>query len=298
MAQPSLRFLDPNILSSLANMDLRARVVVEGFISGLHRSPYRGFSVEFAEYRPYMPGDDIRHVDWKVYARTDELFIKSYEEETNLSCHILLDISASMTHGSQGLSKMEYGSFLASSLAYLITRQRDGVGLALFDNALINYLPARTKPAHLHTIFMALEEAKPGRETAMGKPLHDLAEALNRKGLVILISDLLDDPETILDGLRHFRFGGHDIIVFHLLDQEELTFPFTDTTRFVDPESGQELLVVPAVVREEYLRRLNEFIDQYQRSFALANIDYCMLDTSKPLDFGLFAYLAKRSMLS
>ena len=226
------RFLDPQILSRLSNMELRARAVVEGFVAGLHKSPYRGFSVEFAEYREYTQGDDIRHIDWKVFARSDRYYVKEFEEETNLHCFILLDRSASMGYRSNGVSKLEYGSYLAAALAHFIARQHDGVGFISFDQEVVDFLPARSKAAHIHAIMTYLERLTPGRETDLGKPLHELAEMISRRGMIILISDLFDDPARTMDALQHFRFKGHDIIVFQIVDPDELTFPFTDTISF------------------------------------------------------------------
>lgn len=276
-------------------MELRARAVVEGFISGLHRSPYRGFSVEFAEYRPYMPGDDIRHIDWKAYARTDRYYVKEFEEETNLNCFLLLDRSASMGYRSNSLSKLEYGSYLAASLAYFITGQRDGVGFVSFDQRVVDFLPARSKPAHVYAILSLLDQMTVGKETDLGKPLHELAETIPRRGMVILISDLLDDPERTIEGLRHFRFKGHDVIVFHLLDPDELTFPFTDTARFEDAETDEQMVVVPTLMRDLYLQRLNAFLEACRTGCGEVRADYCLLNTADPLDFALFSYLAKRS---
>jgi uncharacterized protein (DUF58 family) len=290
-----LRFLDPKILSKVSGMELRARTVVEGFISGLHRSPYRGFSVEFAEYREYTPGDDTRFIDWKVFARSDRYYLKEFEEETNLSCHMLLDTSASMNYGSAGISKLEYASYLAASLGYLIFQQRDGVGLLSFDTAVRYFIPSRNKRGHLLSILRYLEKVKGSNETEIAIPLHRMADTINKKGMIILISDLLDDPEKTLDGLRHFRFKGHDILVFHILDPTELTFPFENATRFIDYEGPDELLAIPSQIRDTYMRNLNAHLEAFKKGCGRLSIDYQILDTSKPLDFALFSYLAARS---
>ncbi len=276
-------------------MELRARTVVEGFISGLHRSPYRGFSVEFAEYRQYAPGDDIRFIDWKVYGRTDRYYVKEFEEETNLNCHILLDISGSMNYGSTGLTKLEYGSYLAASLSYLIFQQRDGVGLVTFDRKIRQLIPARNKRGHLLSILKYLEKIKIGRRTDFSLPLHQLAENIKKKGMIIIISDLLDDPSSVLKGLQHFRFQGHDVILFHIMDHEELTFPFKNTTKFLDMESKSQIMAIPPLVRETYLKNLENHIDELKKGCGKQQVDYHLLDTSKPLDFALFSYLAHRS---
>ncbi len=290
-----LRFLDPKILSKIANMELRARTVVEGFISGLHRSPYRGFSAEFAEYREYTPGDDTRFIDWKIYARSDRYYLKQFEEETNLACSILLDVSGSMRYGSEGLTKLEYGAYVAASLGYLMFQQRDGVGLLTFDHEIRQFIPSRHKRGHLLSILRQLEKVEPGRETDMALPLHQIAESLKKKGMVILISDLFDDPAAVVQGLQHFRFSGHDVIVFHVLDDTELTFPFENTTRFIDMEGPAQFETIPSLIRDTYMKNLNAHLEQLKKECSRLKVDYQLLNTSKPLDFALFSYLAFRS---
>lgn len=289
-----LQFLDPAVISRIGTMELKARTIVEGFLSGLHRSPYRGFSVEFAEYRQYIPGDDLATIDWKVYARSDRYYVKKYEEETNLECYVLLDVSASMGYQSRGVTKVQYGSYLAAALAYLMNRQRDAVGLVTFDDRVIQMRPASARPGHLRSLLVVLNEVKLGERTNVSKPLHHLAEALVKRGLIVLISDLLDDPRAVIDGLKHFRFKGTDVIVFHLLDHDELTFPFERPTRFRDLESDEEVLAVPSVVRDHYLSEVRQMVELYTRELKSANIDYCLLDTSQPLEFGLLSYLSSR----
>ncbi|MBI4886672.1 MAG: DUF58 domain-containing protein [Acidobacteria bacterium] len=293
-AAGELRFLDPAMLARLGTLELKARTVVEGFLSGLHRSPFKGFSVEFAEYRQYLPGDDLSTIDWKVYARSDRYYVKKFEEETNLDCHLLLDVSASMGYGSQGVTKLRYGSMLAASLAYLMHHQRDAVALTTFDDAIATMLPASARPSHLRSILVALDTIVLGRRTDVSKPLHQLADGIRKRGLVVLISDLLDEPERVIDGLRHFRFRGSDVIVFHLLDPAERTFPFERAARFRDVELGDELMAVPSVVRQPYLDALQAAIAAYKRELGSAGIDYEVMDTSTPLDFALMAYLATR----
>lgn len=290
-----LRFLDPKILSKISGMDLRARTVVEGFIYGLHRSPYRGFSVEFAEYREYTPGDDIKFIDWKVFARSDRYYIKEFEEETNLNCHILLDASSSMNYSGGGLSKLAYGSYLAASLGYLIFQQRDGVGLISFDNEIRQYIPARNRKGHMLSILRYLEKLQGENKTEMSLPLHQMAEMLNKKGLIILISDLLDDPEAVLQGLQHFRFKGHDVIVFHVLDATELEFPFQTATKFIDLEGSTQVMAIPTMVRDTYMKKLEEHISAFKKGCGRMQIDYQVLSTAQPLDFALFSYLTNRS---
>jgi uncharacterized protein (DUF58 family) len=289
-----LRFLDPAVLARLGTLELKARTVVEGFLSGLHRSPFKGFSVEFAEYRQYMPGDDLSSIDWKVYARTDRYYVKKFEEETNLNCYLLLDVSASMGYGSAGVTKLEYASVLAGSLAYLMQRQRDAVGLTTFDDAILTMLPPSARPSHLRSLLVALDRMTLGKQTNVAKPLHQLADGIAKRGMVILISDLIDEPEHVIDGLRHFRFRGTDVVVFHVMDPAELTFPFTRASRFRDPEGGDELMAVPSVVRQQYLEALNGTIDRYKRELGAAGIDYRLVDTSAPLEFALMSYLSTR----
>jgi uncharacterized protein (DUF58 family) len=289
------RFLDPAVLARLGTLELKARTVVEGFLSGLHRSPYKGFSVEFAEYRQYLPGDDLSTIDWKVYARSDRHYVKKFEEETNLGCHIMLDVSASMGYGTHGMTKLEYGTCLAASLAYLMNRQRDAVGLTAFDERVVSMLPASAKPGHLRGVLLTLDRLTLGDQTNVSKPLHQLAESLSKRGMVVLISDLLDDPERVIRGLKHFQFRGTDVIVFQILDADELEFPYERATHFEDLESHDEVVAVPARVREHYLRAMRSLIDRYKRELGAVGIDYHLLDTSQPLELGLMAYLTTRA---
>ncbi len=312
------RFLDPETLSRLSSMEMRARIVVDGFVSGLHKSPYRGFGVEFVEYRQYTPGDDIRHVDWKAVARSDRYYVKEYEDETNLECMLLLDRSASMGYGSRrpgrsgrsgrsgeaggsgsaggagGLDKLEYGSYLAASLAHLIMRQGDGVGLVTFDEAVRDYLPPSSKNTQLPAIHTALEGVRAGEGTDIGSPLHELAESIPRRGLVILISDLIDDVEEVMNALMHFRFKGHEVLVFHIVDREELDFTFTETARFDDPETGERITVTPSAIRGDYTEAVRAFMESIRTGCAKIQVDYERMETERPLDFALFSYLSRR----
>ncbi|MFA5907164.1 MAG: DUF58 domain-containing protein [Vicinamibacterales bacterium] len=288
------RFLDPAIVARLGTIDLKARTIVEGFLTGLHRSPYKGFSVEFAEYRQYLPGDDLATLDWKVYARSDRHFVKKYEEETNLTCHLLLDVSASMGYASGSVTKLQYGSYLAGALAYLMNRQRDAFGLIAFDDKIASLVPANARTGHLRAVLLALERLQLGAHTNVAKPLHDLAAAVRKRGLVVLVSDLLDDPQQVLDGLKHFRYRGTDVVVFHVLDPYELEFPFERAARFRDMETADEVVAVPATVRKDYIERMQAMIAHYKRELGLVGIDYCLLDTSQPLEHGLMAYLMTR----
>jgi uncharacterized protein (DUF58 family) len=292
---PGLRYLDPAVIARLGTMELRARTIVEGFLSGLHRSPYKGFSVEFAEYRQYLPGDDLSTLDWKVYARSDRFYVKKFEEETNVDCHVLLDSSASMGYASKGaVTKLAYGSFLAGALAYLMKRQRDAVGFIAFDDRIVDRLPASARPGHLRSVLLALERLTLGRQSDVSRPLHQLADTILKRSMAVLISDLLDDPAAVIRGLKHLRFRGTDVIVFHVLDRDELTFPFDRATKFRDLESEVEVLAVPAVVRDEYLKAVQDLCAVYERELRLAGIDYVRLDTAEPLDFALASYLSSR----
>jgi uncharacterized protein (DUF58 family) len=291
-----VRFLDPAVIARLSSMELKARTVVEGFLSGLHRSPYKGFSVEFAEYRQYLPGDDLSTLDWKVFARSDRHYVKKFEEETNLDGHVLLDVSASMAYrGGAAMSKLEYGSVLAASLAYLMHRQRDATGLIAFDDRIRHRLPASARPGHLHAILLALEQTAPGARSDVGRPLHQLADALGKRSLVVVISDLLDDPDRVVRGLKHLRFRGTDVIVFQVLDPHELQFPFRGAARFTDVESADEVVADPAHVRDGYLEALAALRARYEKELRGAGIDFLSLDTSQPLDFALLAYLDARA---
>ncbi|HUV38014.1 MAG TPA: DUF58 domain-containing protein, partial [Planctomycetota bacterium] len=262
---------------------------------GLHRSPFRGFSVEFAEYRQYAPGDDIRHIDWKVYGKNDRFYVKQYEEETNLSCWVLLDCSASMGYGSGNLTKLQYGSYLAASLAYFMIHQRDATGLVLFDEKVRMMLPPRSRQTHLHHMLAALEDQKPGEGTNIAAPLHEMAEGLKRRGLMVLISDLYDDPERVLSALQHFKFQGSDLIVFQIADAAELKFPFERMTEFVDPESGESVTITGDAVRKAYFHEMEKFFGRYRKGCADLKVDYHVFDTSTPLELALSEYLFLRS---
>jgi uncharacterized protein (DUF58 family) len=293
MAGPA-RYLDPKVLARIGSLDLKAKTVVEGVLSGLHRSPKRGYSVEFAEYRQYLPGDALATIDWKVYARSDRHYVKKFEEDTNLDCHLLVDISGSMAYGSHGVTKRDYACYLAASLAYLMHRQRDAVGLIAFDETIVQRLPPSARASHLRAVLLGLERLPQGARTNVAKPLGDLAKVLAKRGLVVVISDLLDDPAGVIQGLRHFRQRGTDVIVFHVLDPQELHFTFADVARFRDVESASEVFADPAAVRGDYLAAVGGFIDTYKQQLGGAGIDYHLLDTSKPLDLALVAYLKAR----
>ena len=298
MLQPGAqerRFLDPAVVARLGTLELKARTIVEGFLSGLHRSPFKGFSVEFAEYRQYFPGDALSTIDWKVYARTDRYYVKKFEEETTLDCHVMLDASGSMAYGSTAMTKFEYASCIAASLGYLMNRQRDAVGLTAFDEKIVAMLPASSRPGHLRSMLVTLDRLRPDHRTDVSKPLHQLADSLVKRGMVVLISDLLDDPESVINGLRHFQFRGNDVIVFHVLDPHELDFPFERATRFEDLETNEEVMAVPGAVRAHYLKEIGALIERYRRDLGAAGIDYQLLTTKQPLELALLAYLSTRA---
>ncbi len=290
----STRFIDPQVLSRISNLELLARGVVEGFITGLHKSPYKGFSVEFLEYRPYTPGDDPMHIDWKLFMRSDRLFIKQFEDETNTSCNILLDISKSMEYSSDQITKFQYGLFLAASLAYFMIRQRDSVGISFFDDRIRESIPAKSSKGHLHTILNSLENIRPGSTTDLGKPFHELADSIKKRGIIVIISDLLDDRERIFDGLRHFRFNGNNVVLFQILDPFEYSFQYKDIVELEDMETGEKILVMSDQIKEAYQHNLEEFKAALNLECGLLGIDYSILETDKPLDNALFQYLSKR----
>ncbi len=290
-----LRHLDPAVVARIESLELRARTVVEGFLIGLHRSPFQGFSVEFSEYRQYMPGDDLSTLDWKVYGRSDRFYVKRFEEETNLDCRILLDVSASMAYGSHGVTKHAYAVSLVASLAYLMHRQRDAVGLVAFDDDIATEVPVSGRPGHLRRVLAALDRLETGRRSDVARPLTRLAEALTRPGLVVVVSDLLDEPKSVLRGLRHLRSRGADVIVLHLLDPAERSFPFRRVTRFRDLETGAEVRTLASRVRARYREAMDGLVAAYERDLRLADVDYHRLDTSKPLDGALQSYLAARA---
>lgn len=294
-AAPGLRHLDPAVIARLGSLELKARAIVEGFISGLHRSPFRGFSVEFAEYRPYLPGDDLATLDWKVYARSDRHFVRKFEEETNVECHLLVDVSRSMNFGTGAMTKREYAATLAACLAYLMQRQRDAAGLLAFDNDVVRRVPSSARPGHLRALLAELDRLPEGRESDVAKPLERLAAALVRRGIIVLISDLLDDPARVIRGLELLRARGSDVVVFQVLDRAELTFPFEEAAEFRDLETGQEVLTRPAEVRGAYLASLDDMFARYTEAFGGAGIEYVRLDTHEPLDAALSTWLAARA---
>jgi len=298
MAKSSYLYFEPDKVGKLRNLSLLARQAVEGFISGLHRSPHRGFSVEFAEHREYTPGDDLRHMDWVAWGRTDRFYIKQYEQETNLRAHILLDCSNSMAYRYDGtLTKFVYGCFLSACLAYLMARQQDMVGVIAFDEKTRFHLAPGSTPAHLDRVFKQLEALSPGGQTRIAPTFHELANRIDKRGLVIVLSDLYDEPAEIMRALQHFVYKKHQIIVFHLLDPAEVNFPFKKILSFVDMETKERLQVDPRYVREGYLAEMKAFLDNYRRECSERNIEYVPTTTDRPYDAMLLEYLARRTMM-
>jgi uncharacterized protein (DUF58 family) len=290
----SPKFSDPEVLSRIAGLSLRAKHVVEGTISGLHRSPFHGFNVEFAEYREYSPGDDLRRLDWRVLGRTDRFYVKQYEEESNLRATLVLDSSASMRYGSRALNKFHYAAVAAASLATLLVEQQDPVGLALFDSQMREVLPPAATQAQLARIIGLLENARPDRQTQLGDVLKTLAEQIKRRGLAVIFSDLLTDADALDDGLRRLQYRGHEIIVFHVLDPDELELPFNDLVMFRDIEGSEELLAEPWAFRKTYQAAMQNFLEEVRAGCGNRGIDYVLLKTDQPLADVLSYYLHAR----
>jgi len=288
-------FLDPAALMGIRNLELRARTVVEGFWHGLHRSPYHGFSVEFTEYRPYSPGDDPRYLDWKLVGRTDRYFIKKFEDETNLRCHLLVDNSRSMTFGSLTYTKIDYARTMAATLAYFLAQQGDATGLLTFDETVREYLPARHRPGHLRHLMLALEKPAAGTATDLASPLKRVAELVRKRGLVILISDLLAPPETLEAPLALLTAARHEVVVFQVLDPAELAFDFATASRFVDVETGRDLFLEPTLARADYQRRLEEHLAAVRAICQRLGISHVQLSTAQPLELALFDFLKTRA---
>jgi uncharacterized protein (DUF58 family) len=287
--------VDPKILARVGNLELLARTVVDGFINGLHRAPFFGASIDFAEHRGYVPGDDIRRVDWRVYARTDRYYVKQYEADTNTNFTILFDISRSMRFASQGVSKIEYGSFLAACLGYLAHRQRDRVGIITFDEDIVTHVPPSAK--HFDMVLHTLDRAKAERPGRLSAPLHKMAEHFKRRGILLLISDFYDEPETILEAIKPLKFIGNDLIVFHVLDPQEIGFDYEDASSFEDIETGDQVPVVPDSFRQQYRTLIQDHINGLQARFSEQRIDYALINTTQPLDHALFSYLSSREKL-
>ncbi len=294
MVEAPSQMLDPESVSRAEALGLQARFIVEGYMAGEHKSPYRGFAVEFAQHREYTPGDDVRHLDWKVLGRTDRYYIKQYEQETNYVAHILLDGSESMKYGSTPLTKLHYGKVMAACLAYLILHQRDAVSVGIFDNVMRDYQPRSDNRASIHAIMTRLAAFAPAHPSNIGSTLHDMARQIRRKGIVIVISDLFDDETSILNGIQHLRFGGHEVVVFHVMDPYELEFPFTGLVEFEGLEKIPRLLARPHEIRQSYLREVESFRTRLREGCERNNCHYSLVNTSHPLPEVLSSYLSFR----
>jgi uncharacterized protein (DUF58 family) len=292
---PGARYVDPQILARVGNLELLARTVVEGFINGNHRAPYFGASIDFAEHRGYVAGDDIRRVDWRLFARTDRYYVKQYEADTNTNLSILFDVSRSMSFASKGLSKLEYGSYVAACLAYLAQRQRDRVGIVTFDSDIVTHVPPSAK--HFNVVLHTLDRARAERPGHLSEPLHKMAEHFKRRGILVLISDFYEDPETVLEAIKPLKFLGNDLIVFHVMDPAELDFGYDDASSFEDLESGEQIPVVPESLADEYRLLVRAHIEALTTRFSEHRIDYTLLNTGEPLDRALFSYLSSRERL-
>jgi uncharacterized protein (DUF58 family) len=290
------QFLDPAVLSRISGLDLLARTVVDGFLQGLHRSPHLGMSLDFAEHREYMPGDDIRRIDWKLFGRTDRFYLKLFEAETAANFMVALDVSKSMSFGTHTVTKLDYARYLGASLSYFSQKQRDRVGLATFDHEIVEYVPPSTR--HLQRILHTLARAEPGRPGKLYDPLMRLGDNLYHRGIILILSDFYEEPEQVLDSIRHLRARGHDVIVFHLLDPTELEFPFESAASFRDMESGTMIPIVPDQLVDEYRTLIGQHTEELARLFTGSRIDYTVLDTSKPLDYALFRYLSSREKMA
>ena len=290
------RFVDPQVLARIGSLDLLARTVVDGFINGLHKAPYLGVSIDFAEHRGYMPGDDIRFIDWRVFARTDRFYVKQFEADTNTNFSVLLDISRSMSFGSKGVTKLDYGRYLAACLTYFCTKQRDRVGLVTFDSDIVARIPPSAK--HLEMVLHELDRIDAGRPGSLERPLFRATEFFKRRGIIVVISDFYEEPELVVDALKPLAYGGNDLIVFHVLDPAEVDFPYDAASSFQDLESGRTAPVVPEKLRAQYRQLVQEHIAAISKLCGENRIDYALFDTRTPLDHALFKFLSVREKLS
>jgi uncharacterized protein (DUF58 family) len=289
-------FLDPKVLARIDSLDLLARTVVDGFINGLHRSPYLGLSIDFAEHRPYMPGDDIRRIDWRVFGRTDRYYVKEFEADTNANFMVILDISRSMDYASNGITKLDYARYLAACLSYFSRQQRDRVGLATIAEDIVEFVPPSAK--HLDIVLHTIDRIQPGGGSNLERALLKIAEATKRRSIVLLISDLYDEPQSVLRAVSYLKNKGNDVLIFQVLDPAEIEFPFEGPVHFEDLESGEKIPVVPELQREQYRQLVQAHLSELARLLVESRMDYYFFDTSKPLDHALFAYLSRREKLS
>ena len=290
------RFVDPKVRARVGSLELAARFVVEGFINGLHQAPYLGVSIDFAEHRGYMPGDDIRRIDWRLFARTDRFYVKQFEADTNTNFSVLFDISKSMSFGSRGLTKLDYGRYLAACLSYLSTKQRDRVGIITFDNEIVERVPPSAK--HFDVSLHTLDRMTAGRPGALGPPLYKATEFFKRRSILAIISDFYEEPQRVLDAVKPLRFAGNDVILFHVLDPAEVDFPYDESISFQDLETGRKVPVVPDKMREQYRQLIQDHISEISQLCSQNRIDYAFMNTKIPLDHALFKYLAMRHKLT
>ena len=288
-------FLDPEVLARVSSLEILARTVVEGFISGLHRSPFTGFSTEFAEYRQYMPGDDLRYLDWKLLGRTDRYYIKKYRADTNTQFHLLVDASGSMKYGSGGVSKLQYAKMLAASLAYLVNKQNDAVGMIAFDNAVRIQVPSQNRTGHLRSVFGHLEQLHPGGETALSKLLHEAADRITKRSFIIIISDFYDDADALNEAMQHLSFKGNNVVAFQILDRNEIEFNFDEPVLLEDCETEEQLHVMPDVLAEGYRQTFQQHLARVREGAINNRVEFELLTTNKPLDYALFSFLSKRA---
>lgn len=288
-------YLSPEVVAKIAGLELKAKLVVEGFISGLHKSPHHGFNVEFSEYRQYYPGDELRYIDWRVYGKTDKYFIKQFEEETNLKATIILDASKSMAFTSNQITKFEYSTYLVAALSYLILKQRDAVGLAIFQQGISKYLPPKNNSAYIKQIIYTLNSTEPKGQTDIAITFHQLAEKIKKRGLIIVLSDFFDEYTKVLEGLQHFRHRHHEVIVFHILDDAEINFPFDDEVKFIDIENKTQILTNASSIKEKYVLLLANFLKEFKLVCGQSKIDYFPITTKTGFDVALRNYLIKRN---
>ena len=295
-SSPGARFIDPKVLARVGSLEFAARFVVEGFINGLHKAPYLGVSSDFAEHRGYMPGDDIRRIDWRLFARTDRFYVKQFEAATNTNFSVLFDVSKSMSFGSRGVTKLDYGRYLAACLSYLSSKQRDRVGIVTFDDDIVERVPPSAK--HFDVTLHTLDQMNPGRPGALGPPLHKATEFFKRRSILAIISDFYEEPTKVLDAVKPLRFAGNDVILFHVLDPAEVDFPYDDSISFQDLETERKVPVVPDKLRDQYRALIQEHIQAISQLCNQNRIDYAFLNTKVPLDHALFKYLAMRHKLT
>ena len=291
-------YLSSEVISKLENLHLIAKKVVEGFIVGLHKSPYHGFSVEFSDHRAYGPGDETRHIDWKLWGKTNRFFVKRYEEETNLKAHIMIDQSRSMKYSSHSINKLEYSKMLAASLSYMLIKNQDAVGLYMFGDTIKKIIPPRSTKGHLNTLISQMQQIGVTKKTNISHSIHECAEKIQKKGLVILISDLMDYPDNVMMALKHFLYKGHEVIIFHVLDPQEISLDFNEKVRFKDLESNTEIITDPRQLQKTYKKKIKEFIDFYKRNCGQNKIDYVTIETNASLELALTEYLLKRKKLN